>query len=181
MAFQEVIQVLVDVGLIDVILPFLLVFIITYSLLQKTQVFGEDQGRINAMIAFVVGFLAVLATNLLDIINVLLSWFVLVLVTGLMLAMVFGLVGAETGNRNKVLRSIMLIVFPLFLIYGLARAGLISQGRFFTLIALPVLIIGMAIIAMYFVFEKKEKKPKRGEGGGLVPGSPLSPQGSQSV
>ncbi len=164
MAIEEVIRPLVDIGLVDVILPFLLVFTIVYATLQKTEVLGPDKRRMNTMVAFVIGFLTVLATSLLNVINVLLSWFVLVLLAGLLVAMVFGLVGAETGNRNKVLGAIMLILFPMFLIYGLSKAGILSQNRFLTMILIPVIILGMIIISVFFVFEKqKPETPARTE------------------
>lgn len=50
-------------GMFDVIVPFLLGFAITYGMLEKTKIFGEDMQRINMLIAFAVGIAAVLMFN----------------------------------------------------------------------------------------------------------------------
>ncbi len=45
MALEDVIRPLVDLGLVDVILPFLLVFVIVYATLQRTEVLGTGKKR----------------------------------------------------------------------------------------------------------------------------------------
>ena len=42
-AFRQVINVLVDLGVYDVILPFLLVFTIVFAILEKTKVLGLEK------------------------------------------------------------------------------------------------------------------------------------------
>lgn len=65
---SNAIQFFRDFGLFDIILPFLLVFTLVFALLEKSRVLGtETDGKtpkknLNAMVAFVIGFL-VLATN----------------------------------------------------------------------------------------------------------------------
>ncbi|MBT3262203.1 hypothetical protein HN592_05905 [Candidatus Woesearchaeota archaeon] len=64
-------------GVYDVVLPFLLVFTITFALLEKSKIFGleEINGKeyprrnLNAMAAFVIAFLVVASTNLVGAIN----------------------------------------------------------------------------------------------------------------
>lgn len=50
-----------NLGIIDFFLPFIIVFTIVFAVLQKTKVFGEAEkaGRINAVIALVLGLLFV--------------------------------------------------------------------------------------------------------------------------
>ena len=45
MPLKEGLQLLVDIGLLDVILPFLLVFTIIFATLQRTRVLGEEEGE----------------------------------------------------------------------------------------------------------------------------------------
>lgn len=159
MAYQEVFQWLVDFGFVDVILPFLLVFTLTYAVLQKTRILGEEnkkpKKKLNAMLAFVLGFIAVLATNLLNVINVLIGYMVLLLIVGLLLAIVLGLAGAEGGHKNRLFIALMIILFALFVFYGLARAGVIDEQRFFDTLFWPVIALAVLGTVLYFVLRKK--------------------------
>ena len=47
-------------GLTDVMLPFLLIFVIVYAILQKTKILGEGRKNLNVIIAVVVGLLVVI-------------------------------------------------------------------------------------------------------------------------
>ncbi len=47
-------------GLSDVMLPFLLVFVIIYAVLQKTRILGESKKNLNVIIALIVGLLVVI-------------------------------------------------------------------------------------------------------------------------
>jgi len=82
------IQFMDKIGIYDVVLPFLLVFVIVYAILDKTMVFGTEtidgnqvpRKNLNAMAAFVIGFLVVASTNLVASINTFVANMVLLLV-----------------------------------------------------------------------------------------------------
>lgn len=134
MPAKEGMQFLVDIGLLDVILPFLLVFTLTYGVLQTTRVFGTEDGEpkkhLNAMTAFVFGFLAVAATNVLNVLNVMLTHLVVLLIAGLLFAMIVGFTGVETSSKSKALIGLMTVLFVLFVLHGLAQAGVIRADIF---------------------------------------------------
>ncbi|MFQ5474275.1 MAG: hypothetical protein ACE5DM_00395 [Candidatus Nanoarchaeia archaeon] len=75
--FRGILDFFVELGVYDVILPFLLVFTIMFALLEKTKVLGmqEIDGKkytrknINSMVAFCVSFLVIASTRLVAIIN----------------------------------------------------------------------------------------------------------------
>ena len=46
-------------GLTDVLLPFLLIFVVIYAILTKTKILGDDKKNLNVIIAIVVGLLVV--------------------------------------------------------------------------------------------------------------------------
>ncbi len=46
-------------GLTDVILPFLLIFVIVYAILQKTKILGEGKKNLNSIVAIVAALLVV--------------------------------------------------------------------------------------------------------------------------
>jgi hypothetical protein len=107
------------------------------------------------MLAFVLGFLAVLATHLLNVINILVGYMVLLLIVGLLLAIVLGLAGAEGGHKNKFFVALMIILFALFVFYGLARAGIIDEQRFFDTLFWPIILVAALGTVLYFVLRKK--------------------------
>ena len=94
-SFGNAILFLKDLGMYDVVLPFILVFTIVYAIFDKTRVLGEEdiagkkypKKNLNAMIAFVIAFLVVASTKIVGIINEALANIVL-----LMLVAVFFLV-----------------------------------------------------------------------------------------
>ncbi len=44
-----------DLGLLDVILPFILIFTLVFAFLQKSKILGKDSKRFNAVVALVMG------------------------------------------------------------------------------------------------------------------------------
>lgn len=75
--FRGVIDFMGDLGIYDVVLPFLLVFTVTFAILEKSKIFGtftvgkEEVTRknLNSMVAFVLGFIAVASSKVVGIIN----------------------------------------------------------------------------------------------------------------
>lgn len=49
-----------NMGLTDILLPFLLIFVIIFAILQKTKVLGEERKNLNIIVALVVGLLVVI-------------------------------------------------------------------------------------------------------------------------
>jgi len=72
--FREALLFFDKIGIYDVILPFLLVFTIVFAILEKTKVFGteEIEGKkytrknLNAMTAFIIGFLVIASSKLVE-------------------------------------------------------------------------------------------------------------------
>ena len=58
--FQSAMIYLKNVGVIDVLLPFILIFTVVFAILQKIQIFGKDSKRYNVMISLVIGLVVVL-------------------------------------------------------------------------------------------------------------------------
>lgn len=46
-------------GLTDILLPFLLIFVIVFAIFQKTKILGEDKKNLSVIVAMVVGLLVV--------------------------------------------------------------------------------------------------------------------------
>ncbi len=68
-SFQDFMSGLEDIGFYEVALPFLLVFTITFAILQKIQIFGEKGKNFNAVIAVVMAFLVVRTASIVEVMN----------------------------------------------------------------------------------------------------------------
>mgnify|MGYP001565342610 CR=1 FL=1 len=57
--FEGLARILDTYGLTDVLLPFLLIFVIVYAIFQKTRILGESKKNLNIVVAVVVSLLVV--------------------------------------------------------------------------------------------------------------------------
>src|SRR3989338_3071230 len=96
--FRNAIEFFVDLGVYDIILPFLLVFTIMFAVLEKTKILGIEKigdkeytkKNLNAMIAFVVALLVVASTQLVRIINEVMANAVLLIVLAISFLLLVG-------------------------------------------------------------------------------------------
>ncbi|HJO01857.1 MAG: hypothetical protein QF655_03545 [Candidatus Woesearchaeota archaeon] len=86
-AFRGIIDFFNNIGVFDVVLPFLLVFTVVFALLERTKVFGIEkiEGKeytkknLNSAAAFVIAFLVIASSELVEIITKVSSQFVVLL------------------------------------------------------------------------------------------------------
>lgn len=96
----KAVEFLRDFGLFDVILPFLLVFTITFAVLEKTRILGNvkvhgtdetiPNKNLNSMVSFVVALLVVATANVVRAINESLPNIVLLLVASVSFLILIG-------------------------------------------------------------------------------------------
>ncbi len=76
-SFREIFDFFGEIGLFDVVLPFLLVFAIVYAILEKTKVLGTDmidgksytKKNLNAIVAFSISFMVVASAQLVELLT----------------------------------------------------------------------------------------------------------------
>src|SRR3990167_57985 len=70
---RDIITFFDDIGLYDVVLPFLLAFTIVFAIFEKTKVLGTEDGKpkknLNAIAAFVMAFLVVASSQIVEVIT----------------------------------------------------------------------------------------------------------------
>jgi predicted membrane channel-forming protein YqfA (hemolysin III family) len=97
--FRESLVFFDQIGLYDVVLPFLLVFTLVFGVLEKSKILGtEKQGdkgqvsrkNLNSMVAFCTGFFVVASAQLVSLINVFVSRVALILVILVMFMLLLG-------------------------------------------------------------------------------------------
>ena len=94
-----------DVGLFQyfkVIFPVLLIFAVMFALLQKTKILGQNL-TINAVVSIAVAFMAILSSTVIELINFMAPWFVLVFIFVLLLLMIYQMLGATEDSFFKAL------------------------------------------------------------------------------
>ena len=96
--FRQVLVFFDSIGLFDVVLPFILVFTIVFAILEKTKVLGTEdiEGRkytkknLNAIASFVMAFLVVASSQLVEIITTVSSQAVVVLFLSVLFLLLVG-------------------------------------------------------------------------------------------
>ena len=172
--FREIIDFFDNIGVFEVVLPFLLVFTVVFALLEKTKVFGVEKigdkeytkKNLNSAAAFVIAFLVVASSRLVEIITTVSSQFV-VLLFGIVLFLL--LVGSffkeephgvflEGGWRT----AFMIIVFVVLVFIFLDALDLLgdvfdflegtSRGEFVGSALLLILIV----FFIYYVTQERK-------------------------
>src|SRR3989338_2395692 len=124
-SFRAIIEFMAEIGVYDVILPFLLVFTIIFAILEKTKILGVEKvgtvettkKNINSIVAFVIAFLVIASVQLVTVINRVMADVVLLLILAICFLMLVGSL-YKTGELDftdkhkswtKVLVTIMFI------------------------------------------------------------------------
>lgn len=115
-------------GFYEVFLPFLLVFVLTFAILERIQIFGPKGTRFNGIIALVIGILIVRQGDLVEFINTYLPHVSTVIVVFLGFLLLLGIFGFGSSS----MRGGVMILFVLISVGGgiwaLTKAS--DQGDF---------------------------------------------------
>ncbi len=154
----EVFQTLESWGMLDVMLPFLLIFTLVFAVLQKAKIFGQDSKRFNTIIALVLAMVVVIphimgtyppGKNAVLIINAFLPDIALVLVAIIMVLMLSGVFGYHTSDNTS--GWILFIAFAVVIyLFGIS-AGWWIKFNWFNIdsdtlsVVLVLLVFGIVI------------------------------------
>lgn len=174
MALEDVILNLESWGVVDVLLPFLLVFTIIFAILQKSKILGQDRKNMNIIIAVVMGLLVVIphitgsypaGADVVDIMNAALPNISLVLVAIVALLLLLGIFGAELSGKVSGGIVAAAIIGVLY-IFGAAAGwwgdwdwvvGVFGEDA----IAVAIIIVVFAAIIWYITKEEGSEVPGR--------------------
>jgi hypothetical protein len=134
-SFRGVIDFFVEIGLYDVVLPFLLVFTIVFAVLDKTRVFGSDKiggelypkKNVNAMVAFVIAFFIVASSQIVQLITTISSQVVVLLMASVFFLILVGSFMKETED-GVFLDDTWKTVFMIIMFIGLVLIFLNALG-----------------------------------------------------
>lgn len=93
-------------GVYDIILPFILVFTIVFAILERTRILGAEDGEskknLNAMVAFVIGFLVIASSQLVGTITQVSSQVVILLMLSVFFLLLVGTFRGEDELQHGV-------------------------------------------------------------------------------
>lgn len=158
--YRDVALLFTQIGLLDVILPFVLTFTVVYGVLQRSKVLGNRR-NVNAMVALVLGFFTVLAVRTMQFVNLFVQYAALALVAMVFVAILMAFLGVQ--RRQPSLKApfvwIALIALGAAFLFALGQAGLVDRN---TLSAFFVPVLGIAAFVglLWFVL-RPGKAPAR--------------------
>jgi hypothetical protein len=177
MAFQELMIYLDNIGVADVLLPFILVFTVVFAILQKIKLFGEKNVRqINVIVALVMGLAVVIphvmgryppGADIVEIMNSALPNVSLIIIAILMLLLMVGIFGHDINLAGNPIGGYFVILATIIIVFIFGRAagwfrgpgwlGFIDNPETQTLVVV-ILVFG---IIVWFVARDTEPHPER--------------------
>lgn len=169
-------QTLEQWGLVDVLLPFILVFAIVFAILQKVKVFGDEAKNINVVVSLVLGLLFVVPhvtdsfppnMDPVRIINEALPGISIVLIAVVMLLIMFGLFGWKQQDAKVPWVFFIFAVLVVIYFFGAAAdwwSGWASLTDFFgeDAVSLVIIILVFALIIWFITYDPKKVATGKG-------------------
>ncbi len=175
-----------DLGVYDIVLPFILVYTIMFAILERTKLFGTEtikgeahtKKNLNAMVSFVVAFLVVASSKLVETITAISSQIIVLLLLVVFFLMLVGsFVSKEELEKKGVggaLERGWRILFGVIIFIGIAFIFLdaikLETGeswlevfigfllQFYTNTAVAALVLIIAVILFMYWIAKEPKK-----------------------
>ncbi len=175
-AFQleEFIRILESWGLTDVLLPFMIFFVIIFAILQKTRILGEEKRRFNAIISFAIAMLVVVphvlgkyppGADVIDIMNEAIPNVSIIVIAVIMLLIIVGVLGGERNWLGGSLSGWFAIAALIIVIWVFGSAagwwiGLEWFNNFFgsDTIAIVIMVLVFAIVIWWITRSDGEQK-----------------------
>jgi len=110
----------------SIIFPALIVFVIVFALFEKFKILGENKS-VHTIVAIALAFLVILSSSLVELINTMAPWFVIIFVFVVLLLVLFKLMGASDEAissmlmKNKGVQWILIGIGFIILIAALAH------------------------------------------------------------
>jgi len=85
----------------EMLLPFLLVFVVVFAILQKSKVLGDKKHQIDAIVGLVVGLILIGASGPRDIIVGIMPWMAVAVAVILVFMILYGFVAGDLLSEGK--------------------------------------------------------------------------------
>lgn len=176
--FNSVVESFADVGGFDVVLPFILVFAVTFAVLRKIKLFGDNK-RVDAIVSLVLAAFLVSATGIVEVLIGFLPRVSMIVLVLLMLILVVGLFsgGSEWGGGWLFLGAVVAILSVLWALGAAADWDVPLVGEITEQDVGTLIVVGVFVLVIWLIVREPNDKNKSTVGGfidnlvkGLKPG-----------
>jgi len=139
-------------GVYEYLLPFLLIFSITFAILEKVKILGEDKKNINIIVSVILALIFVTQFTLVSTLNSFLPKISLFIIVAIMALILFGIFGAKVHEGLGSIGLAIGAIVSLFAIYwGLSPSlgfeiPFWVQNNFSVIILVLIIIIVIALV-----------------------------------
>ncbi|MDH3353297.1 MAG: hypothetical protein OEL87_02515 [Nanoarchaeota archaeon] len=144
----------------EMLLPFLLVFVVVFAILQKSKILGEEKEQIDAIVALVIGLILIGVPQPRDIIVGIMPWMAVGVAVILVFLILYGFVagdlsGKETPDWMKITFGILAGLFTLAVILYISGLGkilldwMVGSSEMWTGVLMIVLVLGAMAVAIW--------------------------------
>ena len=150
----------------EMLLPFLLVFVVVFAILQKSKILGEGKAQIDSMVAMIIGLLLIGVRQPREIIVGIMPWMAVGVAVILIFLIMYGFVVGDLSKAPTWLKATFGILAGLFTLgvvlyvsgLGKVMLGWFSSGTndFWANGIMIALVVGAMVVAV--VSGKKSKK-----------------------
>lgn len=151
-----------SIGGFDVILPFLLIFAISFAILDKVKLLG-DKKNINVIVSIILAFFLVLQQDLVFVIQGFLPRVSMLILSLIMVLLVVGSFGFPVGESWRGLSVIIAIIGVLWALGASLNWNVPALDYFTDQDIAVLLIIGIFFLVIWFIV----KEPRTPEGAGI--------------
>ena len=167
MGLKEVFVALEDLGVVNVVIPFVIIFVVLFAVFEKVKMFKDS--KVNAVLSVVISFIAIAAVDVAKNINLFSYYLVLLLFGGVIILIFLGIFGGMpdvlTKERKWWTMIVFFILLSIALLYGLYVSGVrpdlgpISYDWLSRLVPIAVCIL-VFIAVVWFVTRKSTGTPQ---------------------
>ena len=171
---KEVLLLFEKIGLLDVVLPFVLVFAVLQGVLNKTKVLGEYAENYNNIVAFLISFTIIASLQMVNIIQKVVQYSALAIIFVIFAVILTKMLGKlPDPTKEDYPKYVALIVIGLVAFYALGFKGWFPLAWIEGTL-LPIAVsLGLIVAIVWFVMrpdktapsktQKKEPAPKKKE------------------
>ena len=177
--FNNLVETFADVGGFDVVLPFLLVFAVTFAVLRKIKLFGENK-NVDAIVSLILAAFLVSSTRIIEVLVGFLPRVSMIVLVLLMLILVVGIFsgGSEWGGGWLFIGAIVAILAVLWALGAAADWDVPLVGEITEQDVGTLIIVGVFVLVIWLIVREPVDKNRSSVGGfidslvrGLKPGS----------
>ncbi len=151
----------------EVLLPFLLVFVVTFAILQKTKILGEGKTQIDAIVALVIGLILITVPQPRNIIIGIMPWMAVGVAVIMIFLIMYGFVAGDLSKAPKWLKvtfGILAGLFTTIVVLGVSGLGRVildwisgsGNSTIWMNVLMVLILIGVFFIAVYGGGKKKK-------------------------